>query len=403
MRLGETRNCVALHTSDSCILPIRPEGVHVDQAGSRKTIVVLTELLAEDPGYLSGRWLLNIAFMTVGGYPQEVPEAQLIPPEVFASDQPMHRFRDVATERGVNTSSLAGGVVIDDFDGDGILDVVTSSSDPSAALRYFAGQNTGHFQDRSRNAGFEGLLGGFNLAQADYDNDGDLDLLVLRGAWEKHRGQHPNSLRQNDGTGTSTDVTFESGLGAVHYPTQTAAWADYDNDGDLALYVGNEWFENFPAPSQLFRNNGDGTFTEVAEQAGVQNKRCAKGVAWADFNGDRFPDLYVSNCRGKNRLYRNNGDGTFTDVATAVGVDRPWNSLTTWAWDYNNDGALDLFVAPYATKYAVRLNDDMPDLDDVVASYLGLPHDVESARLYQGNGRGGFQNVTAAQGLMRVV
>ena len=303
----------------------------------------------------------------------------------------------------MNTSSLAGGVVVDDFDGDAILDIVTSSSDPLASLRYFAGRNDGRFRERSRDAGFEGLLGGFNLVQADYDNDGDTDILVLRGAWEKHRGRHPNSLLRNDGGGTFTDVTFESGLGETHYPTQTAAWADYDNDGDLDLYVGNEWFENFPAPSQLFRNDGDGAFTDVAEHAGVQNKRCAKGVTWADFNADRFPDLYVSNCRGRNRLYRNNQNGTFTDVALAAGVDQPWNSLATWAWDYDNDGALDLFVAAYATKYAARLNDDPPDLDDVVASYLGLPHDAESARLYQGNGRGGFQDVTAAQGLTRVV
>ena len=75
----------------------------------------------------------------------------------------------------------------------------------------------------------------------------------------------------------------------------------------------------------------------------------------------------------QNRLYRNNQNGTFTDVALAAGVDQPWNSLATWAWDYDNDGALDLFVAAYATKYAARLNDDPPDLDDVVASYLGLP------------------------------
>lgn len=116
------------------------------------------------------------------------------------------------------------------------------------------------------------------MVSADYDNDGDPDTLVLRGAWQSHAaGQQPNSLLHNNGDGTFTDRTFESGLGQVHYPTQTAGWADYDNDGDLDLYVGNEAAEGQEFPSQLFRNNGDGTFTDVAKAAGVENYRYSKG------------------------------------------------------------------------------------------------------------------------------
>ena len=116
--------------------------------------------------------------------------------------------------------------------------------------------------------------------QADYD--GDVDFLVVRGAWLEQHGRHPNSLVRNNGDGTFTDVTFDAGLGAVHYPTQTASFADYDNDGDLDLYIGNETREGFRAPCQLFRNNGDGTFTDVDVDAGVENDRFSKSVVWGD-------------------------------------------------------------------------------------------------------------------------
>lgn len=121
---------------------------------------------------------------------------------------------------------------------------------------------------------------------------------MSRGAWLGGNGRHPNSLLRNDGVPGAaqfTDVTYSSGLGDAHFPTQTAAWADYDNDGDLDLYVGNEAEGEQRAPCQLFRNNGDGTFKDVAVRAGVTNDRFTKAVVWGDYNGDRLPDIYVSN------------------------------------------------------------------------------------------------------------
>src|SRR5262249_3659344 len=137
------------------------------------------------------------------------------------------------------------------------------------------------------------------------------------------------------------------------YPTQTAAWGDYDNDGDLDLFVGNEESaytkDGTPYPCQLFRNNGDGTFTDVAPAAGVVNMRPAKGAAWGDYYNDGLLDLYVSNI-GPNRLYHNKGDGTFEDVAAALGVTEPSDrSFACWFWDYDNDGWLDLWVGGYRT------------------------------------------------------
>ena len=290
MRWGETQNCVAMHTSQSCIFPIEGSGVHKNQTGARKAIQYFTEILDHDPNDLTSRWLLNIAYMTVGGYPQDVPAAYLIEPKAFASDEPFPRFVDVAPHLALNTVNLCGGAIADDFDDDGLLDIVTSTWDTAGSIRYFRNDGDGKFTDRTQGAGLTGIFGGLNIIQADYNNDGHTDVLVLRGAWLGDAGHHPNSLLRNNGDGTFTDVTFDAGLAKVHYPTQTASWGDYDNDGDLDLYIGNE-----RAPAQLFRNNGDATFTDVANQAGVTNDRFAKGVVWGDYDGDRYPDLYVSN------------------------------------------------------------------------------------------------------------
>ena len=114
---------------------------------------------------------------------------------------------------------------------------------------------------------------------------------------DKH-GLIPNSLLQNDGSRKFVDVTFSSGLGEEYYSIQTAAWADYDNDGDLDLYIGNEFLKKgVHAPCQRFRNNGNETFPDVAKEAGVQNGGYTKGVLWGDYDADGFPDLYVSKWR----------------------------------------------------------------------------------------------------------
>ena len=259
-------------------------------------------------------------------------------------------------------------------------------------MKFYKNMGDGSFSDQTETANLAGSVGGFNIQQADYDNDGDLDILVLRGAWLGEQGKVPNSLLQNDGSGKFKDVTFDAGLAANHYPTQTASWADYDNDGHLDLYIGNEHRPGGkPAPSQLFHNNADGTFTDVADKAGVRNMRFAKSVVWGDYDADGFVDIYVSNYDDSNRLYRNRGDGTFTDMAFELGVDRPDASFASWFWDFDNDGVLDIFVA----------GDDyyQGNLTAYVKSKLGMPGYYVLPRLYRGNGQGGFSEVGQEQGL----
>jgi hypothetical protein len=418
LRLAETQNCALHPNAEACILPLRGRGIHRVQTPSRRAIAAFTDVLrstenaasgalsattsggnwgagASPPAgnnatqqHLAARWLLNIAYMTVGGYPDEVPAPYRLPPETFQSAGSMPRFANVAPALGLDTFDMCGGAVADDFDNDGYLDIVVSTWDTRGQIRYFRNNRDGTFTERTAEAGLLGLYGGLNLVQADYDNDGDVDLLVLRGAWLRANGRHPNSLLRNDGTGTFTDVTFDAGLGAVHYPSPTAAWGDYDNDGDLDLYVGNESSRALVAPSQLFHNNGDGTFTDVAEAAAVMNFRYAKAATWGDYDGDGRQDLYVSNYRGGNRLYRNTGRGFFIDEAPRLGVAGPTGSFPAWFWDVDNDGLLDLYVSAYTA-----------DIEHLAASALGRPAAAEASRLYRGTPGGRFVEVGGRYGL----
>ncbi|MEE9179673.1 MAG: CRTAC1 family protein, partial [Vicinamibacteria bacterium] len=386
LRLGETQNCVLSHTSESCLFPIEGEGVHRHPMGSTQAVEHLLLLLGRGPGNLPARWILNIAYMTLGRYPDEVPAAHLIPPSAFESEEEFPRFAEIAPNLSLDVMSLAGGMITDDFDGDRLLDVMVSEWNPGGQLRYFRNRGDGRFDDHTEEAGLTGIYGGINIIQTDYDNDGDLDVFVMRGAWFGEAGRHPNSLLENDGQGRFTDVTFASGLAEIDFPTQTAAWADFDNDGDLDLYVGNETF-----PNQLFRNSGDGHFEDVAVQLGVDDRSFTKAVVWGDYDGDGLSDLYVSNLGSPNRLFHNRGADGFVDVAPDLGVHLPISSFPAWFWDFNNDGALDLYVASYVME-----------VGDIAADYLGLPVSAERDRLYQGDGKGGFREVSEEQNLHRV-
>ncbi len=394
LRVAETQNCCLRYSPESCVLPIEGKGIHTVTEPSRRAkqffLVVLKRAPKNSPEYLRAQWLLNLAQMTLGEYPDKVAEEYRIPETAFGSPASMPRFSNISQQLGLDTVSLAGGVIAEDFDNDGDLDLLVSSWEPSAQIQWFRNEGDGTFQNRTLEAGLEGIRGGLNLIHGDYDNDGDVDAVVLRGAWLGEHGRHPNSLLRNRGDGTFVDVAHLAGLGEAHYPTQTGAFADYDNDGDLDLYLGNEHFDEMDAPCQLFQNQGDGTFLDVAEHAGVANRRFAKGTCFGDYDADGHPDLYVSNLGGPNRLYHNNGDGTFTDVAEEAGVTHPLWSFPAWFWDYDNDGHLDLFVTAYIAR-----------IEHHAASLLGIPHQVEMARLYRGDGSGGFQERAADLSLTR--
>ena len=408
LRLGESENCCARHSSESCILPIRGAGVHTERQGSEQAVRYFRRVLDATPQnmphHLKARWLLNIAYMTLGEYPSSVPPQYLIPLDAFGDGTGIPRFQNIAPQLGLSTFNMCGGVVVDDLDNDGDLDIITSTWDLQGRMEYFRNDGPGRFVPATEQAGLAGFSGGLNMIHGDYNNDGLLDVLVLRGAWRGTYGQIPNSLFKNEGGGRFKDVTFEAGLGKAHLPSQTAAWADFDNDGDLDLFVGNESGHGLEAACQLFENQGDGTFQDIAATAGVENRRFTKGVTVGDYDNDRWPDIYVSNLGEPNRLYRNLGDGTFEDVAAALGVDRPICSFPVWFWDYDNDGALDLYVSSYVWYRYGEVT-----LGLLAASYLGrmdqlaTPEKVETSMLYQGSGDGTFRDVAGDQNLTKLV
>ena len=386
LSLGERENCLLDHNVDSCILPISGQGVHRKQRGSRGAIPIYEHLLEQYPDDLSFRWLLNIAYMTIGEWPEALANPQLIPPEVFESEHEIGRFFDVASHAGVDHIALSGGSIMEDFNGDGHLDLVTSSWGVADQMRYFESNRDGTFADRTKEAGLIGQIGGLNMVHADYDNDGHPDVLVLRGAWLGDNGMHPNSLLRNRGDGTFEDVTERAGI-LRFQPTHSAAWGDYDNDGWLDLFVANE-SRDIRRPCELFRNNGDGTFTDVAPEVGLDHVGFVKGAVWGDYDNDGRLDLFLSQMGEPNVLYRNESDGSFTDVTAQAGVAEPLLSFPTWFFDYDNDGWLDLMVATFADFGGTALS-------SVVADYLDLPTVNSRCKLYRNRGDGTFEDVSA--------
>lgn len=397
LRQGEQENCLVNHTSASCIIPIAAAGYHQLEEGSSKAIEAYTRILEKDDKALDARWLLNIAYMTLGEYPEQVPEKWLIPPAKFVSEYPLKKFKDIAPQLGLATKALSGGVVVEDFNGDGYLDIMVTSWGLRDQMQYFQNNGDGQnapptFSEKTEAAGLLGFVSGLNMVHTDYNNDGYPDVLVLRGAWLEEHGRHPNSLLRNNGPGpdgipTFTDVTREAGL-LEFMPTQTATWSDFNNDGWVDLFIGNETpldkFYKFP--TQLYINHA-GTFTEVAQTAGVRITEYVKGVTSGDYDNDGWDDLYISTLEGRNFLFRNLGPDQdsiprFRDVTEEAGLLEDIKTFPTWFWDYNNDGWLDIFVSGYNRGTAGYI------AYQVAAEYLGLPFEADMPRLYRNNGSG---------------
>jgi hypothetical protein len=304
---------------------------------------------------------------------------------------------------------------MEDFNNDGWLDLFLTAHRLGDSVRLYVSDGQGGYSDVTAAAGLEGLSGGLNTVHADYNNDGFADLLILRGAWLGVAGAHPNSLLKNNGDGMFEDVTVAAGL-LSYRPTQAAAWGDFNNDGWLDLFIGNElsnrWLsvwqqtdttpESMANPSELFLNNGDGTFTDVAPRLGLDVSLFVKGVSWGDVNNDGWLDLYLSVLGGPNRLFINRGghtldDWRFEETAGPAGVHEPFFSFPTWFWDYDNDGWLDLCVG----------NSDLRRVDfagaDLAREYLGLPIEAEMPRLYRNNRDETFTDVTVEANMNHVL
>lgn len=405
LRYGERTNCITNHMAESCVFPIKGGGMYQDETGSRKAIYLYQQILTKNPNDLASRWLLNIAYMTLGEYPKKVPAAFLIPNlDVDSSGIKVNPFTDIAADLRFDTRNRAGGAIIDDFNNDGYLVVVISDMGlEDGPMHYFKNNCNGSFTDVTQQAGLGGFRGGLSMIQGDYNNDGYKDILILRGAWLPGQyGKQPNSLMRNNGDGTFTDVTISSGLLSFH-PTQAAVWRDFNNDGLLDLFIGNETSNPMDRQaSELYINNGDETFTNIAAQANCDIVGFIKGVTAADYNNDGWQDIFISTVSGTRTLLRNegikNGKVYFSNVTHEAGLDDiDVKTFPTWFWDYDNDGWPDIFVCGYdpgihSIAYAAA------------AQALQTPDPTASKMyLYHNNHNGTFTNVSAQAGLNQSV
>ena len=440
LRLGEEENCLARHNEQSCLYPIRGKALHCRPRGSTVAIEAFEAILERRPDHFVAKWLLHIASMTLGMEPGAIrPDWRLTRREPPVSHTSLDPFTDVAGPLGIAVNGVSGGAILDDFDNDGYLDVMASAvypiDSPEGQLRLFRNDGNGSFTDVTREAGLEGIRGGLNIIHADFDNNGYIDVFIPRGAWQMEHGWWPNTLLKNNGDWTFTDVTDPAGVLAFE-PTQAAAWGDFDNDGWIDLFVGNETafprsesgsrsgigFEVFLAfwcllhpqvQGRLYHNQGDGTFRDRFDEFGFSTRGWVKGAAWGDYDRDDRIDLYLSIFGGANLLYRNDGpDGSggwiFTEVGEEAGVTEPFMSFPTWWWDFDNDGFDDIFVggspsADVVFKKGVLPPEVVVSPDYEIREFLGeeVPSADGKPRLFRNRGDGTFEDATRRTGLWK--
>ncbi|MGA9039810.1 MAG: CRTAC1 family protein [Terriglobales bacterium] len=328
------------------------------------------------------------------------------------------RFEEIAVHSGLiftthssptpnknQPETMVGGVGIIDYDNDGFPDIFLvngaaipslQKDDPKFKNRLFHNNGDLTFTDVTDKAGVGGVGFGMGVAIGDYDNDGNPDIFVANVTG--------NQLLHNNGDGTFTDVTAKAGVGGAMYKGKkmwsvAAAWLDYNNDGLLDLFVSNyvQWEVNHdpvclagkvrsycnptfyePQPNTLYRNNGDGTFTDVSEETGV-SKSLGKGmgVAVADFDGDGYPDIFVANDKSPNFLFHNIGGKRFEEIGTAAGV------------AYSNDGKA---ISGMGVDFRDVNNDGRPDI-----WYTAL--EKETFPLLINQGGGAFDDATVRSGV----
>ena len=324
---------------------------------------------------------------------------------VYRSSKIKFTLNNSVSPQRYTFETMVGGVALFDYNNDGLLDIFFTNgaaipslekSDPTYWNRLFRNNGDGTFTDVTKSAGLEGIGYSMGAAAGDYDNDGFVDLYVT--------GLNHNQLFHNNGDGTFTDVTAKAGVAGMIPKlgkawSVAAGWFDYNNDGLLDLFVVDYLNysidtaklcvqEGHPAycspvdflgtPNILYRNNGDGTFTDVSEPSHIsQYVGKGMGLAFADYDNDGFTDIFVSNDTFENFLLHNQGDGTFKNVALTAGV------------AYNAFGNA---IAGMGADSRDIDNDGRPDIFETAMFSEGFP-------LYRNLGDGQFQDVTAASGL----
>lgn len=329
-------------------------------------------------------------------------------------------FTDVTIPAGLDTTNFCSydGVNWVDYDRDGYYDLYLGKN------LLYRNNGNGTFTLVGGNLGLpEGRIS--SSTWADFDNDGDPDLLILPG-WVYQSFPGKNALLYEN-------INADTFIFSTSFPRNpgdlvcASAWADYDRDGYVDFYLANYDSTQFGGkPDRLYHNNGDGTFTDVTGSAIPIDYQCGRGVEWVDYNNDGNPDIYVSNYRLQpNFLYRNSGNGTFTNVAGSVGVAGAYHSYGSAWGDYDNDGDFDLImpnIHDYPRLYQQQSNGTFVEVTQPAGLYIygewsaalwfdydnDMDLDLFLMQWYQGyytklmrnNGNGTFTDVTSTAGVI---
>ena len=348
----------------------------------------------------------------------------------LGSEQTGINFRnELARSNQIKYTYNGAGVAAGDYDGDGLVDVYLVSEESTSRLYHNLGDM--RFEDVTEKSGLANTTGpgGFSVGAyfADIDNDGDLDLFITN--WKV-----PNRLYRNDGDGTFTDITEESGVGYAGGST-TATFADYDRDGDLDFFlatyrpnplefepekletvqlidgqlvlppemqdrllvletgVGTGTIVQLGERDLLYRNRGDGSFEEVAQEAGITGAFWGLSAIFADVDNDNWVDLYITNdFWTPDGYYHNEGDGTFTAIETAMVQHTPWFSMGVDFADINNDGLIDYFVGDMMSRDRVQRLTQHGQMDMGPTPQGSTPQLMRNG-LFLNNGDGSFSDI----------
>ena len=324
----------------------------------------------------------DIDIYFLNGAPLKGTKVKKLPVNALYRNEGNWKFTDVTEQSGLGDAGYGLGVAVGDYDNDADLDVYLNNYGPNVLYR---NNGDGTFTDVTRQAGVDnGFQVGAGACFLDMDKDGDLDLYVsnyLQFSYDKHVSSMadgyptyanpktypplPDTLYRNNGDGTFTDVSKASGVGNHAGWGMGMVCADYDNDGDTDVFVGNDVAENF-----LFQNDGRGRFEEVGLAAGTAYKvdgspSASMGVDCGDYDNDGWLDFFVTSYQQELAvLYRNLGDGVFEDVTMTTGAAAGTLPNVTWGnsfVDFDNDGDRDIFIA------CGHLQDNVDHYDDVTS------------------------------------
>lgn len=291
---------------------------------------------------------------------------------VFSIAEAQVFFTEKSEDVGLENSSwgedgnenFGGGISFFDFDNDG-WDDLTISSNEGLPIRFYK-NNNGTFELLNISGINDDLFQTKSVQWVDFDNDGDYDFFAT-----SNQSTGDNRLYENTGNLNFVNITEEAGLSKEGHKSFGSSWGDYNKDGFLDVFIVSRFFDSSDMFNVLYKNNGDGTFTDVSIEANlIQENSLSFCSSWVDYDKDGWQDIYISNdkIQNKNILYHNNQDGTFTNVAEAAGADVAIDAMSTTIGDYNNDGWLDIYVANTQEGNAFLQNNGDGTFTDIAAT-----------------------------------